>query len=443
MSVFSSAMQRVESRTLETVRGTVALAVGLAIEADGFAAPLGAMATIKARHNGPVEAEVVGFRGRRTLLMPLGNARGIAGGDPVELKHARARVPAGESLLGRVVDALGNPMDGLPRPSNTVMRDVFADPPDAMSRPPIHERISTGVRAIDSMFTCGRGQRVGLFAGSGVGKSSLMGMITRFSDADAIVLCLVGERGRELRDFLDKDLGEEGRKRACVVCATSDQPPLMRVRAAFSAHAIAEELRDQGKHVLLLVDSVTRLALAQREIGLSAGEPPTTRGFPPSVFAMLPRLVERAGMNERGSITAFYTVLVEGDDTNEPVADTVRGLLDGHIWLDRELANRGHFPAIRLDDSISRLMDTVAEPEHIELARRLRRLYTSYRRSEDLVRIGAYQKGASAELDEAIAKLPAIEEFLRQRRDEPSPFIDSLAGLKRVLEGDARKGRRA
>jgi flagellum-specific ATP synthase len=440
MSTFAAAIQRVQARGVESVRGTVTQSVGLAIEADGLAAPVGACARITTRDSRPVEAEVVGFRHGRSLLMPLEDARGVSGGDRVELVQFRAAVPAGESLLGRVLDALGRPMDGLPPPANTVQRPVFADTPDPMSRTPIHERMDTGVRAIDAMFTCGRGQRVGLFAGSGVGKSSLLGMITRFARADAIVLCLVGERGRELRDFLEHSLGEEGRRRAAVICATSDQPPLLRVRAAFAAHAVAEELRDRGRHVLLLMDSVTRLALAQREIGLAAGEPPTTRGFTPSVFAMLPQLMERAGTAENGSITAFYTVLVEGDDTNEPIADTVRGILDGHIWLDRDLANRGHFPAVRIDDSISRLMDAVATPEHLELARRLRRLHTTYRRSEDLIRIGAYQQGSSAELDQAIKLMPAIEDFLRQDTQTPADFGETVEALRKLMsDGKSRR----
>lgn len=434
MNIFAAARQRADSVSIDVVQGAVAQSVGLSIEAEGVSAPLGAMARITTRAGHAIETEIVGFRGRRSLLMPLSHPQGIAAGDQIRLHAPGARVPAGPSMLGRVVDAMGRPLDGLAAPRHTVMREVFADPQDPMKRPPIRDRIVTGVRAIDAMFTCGRGQRVGLFAGSGVGKSSLLGMITRFTDADAIVLCLVGERGRELRDFLDHDLGEEGRSRACVVCATSDATPLLRVRAAFAATAIAEQLRDEGRHVLLLVDSVTRLALAQREIGLAAGEPPTTRGFTPSVFALLPRLLERAGTSSKGSITAFYSVLVEGDDTNEPVADAVRGLIDGHIWLDRELANRGHFPAIRLDDSISRLMDAIADPQHMEYAIRLRRLYTAYRRSEDLVRIGAYTRGVSPELDEAIARMPAIEEFLRQPRGARCDFEESLSALRKVLE---------
>ncbi|MCC6574557.1 MAG: FliI/YscN family ATPase [Planctomycetes bacterium] len=434
MTIFAETINRLDGILLAAISGSVAQVIGLTIEADDFCVPVGALARIHRRHGaGSLEAEVVGFNHDRAILMPLGEGRGIARGDSIELVHARARVGVGEGLLGRVLDALGNPLDGKPAPVATASRDVFGSPPAAMKRPPITQPLTTGVRAIDGLFTCGRGQRVGLFSGSGVGKSSLMGMLTRNTDADVIVVCLVGERGRELRDFLDNDLGEAGLKRACVVCATSDQPPLIRVRAAFTATAIAEHFRDQGKNVLLLLDSVTRLALAQREIGLSAGEPPTTRGYPPSVFAMLPRLLERAGANERGTITAFYTVLVEGDDVNEPIADTVRGILDGHIWLSRDLANRGHFPAIRIDDSISRLMSSVTGEDHRALAARLRRMHATYRQSEDLINIGAYQRGSSADIDEAIAKMPAIRDFLQQKKDEKSTLPTTVQALTKSL----------
>ena len=434
MSLFLEAAHKVEGMMLAQVAGTVSQVVGLTIEADDFAVPVGALARIRLRHSRrDVEAEVVGFHHDHALLMPLGEARGISRGDPIELVHARAQIGVGDALLGRVLDALGNPLDGKPAPRTQAMAEVFASPPDAMKRPPIRQALTTGVRAMDGLFTCGRGQRVGLFAGSGVGKSSLLGMITRNTDADVIVLALVGERGRELRDFIENDLGEEGLRRAVVLCATSDQPPLLRVRAAFAAHAVAEYFRDRGRNVVLLLDSVTRLALAQREIGLSAGEPPTTKGYPPSVFTMMPRLMERAGTNERGSITAFYTVLVEGDDTNEPIADTVRGILDGHIWLDRNLANRGHFPAIRIDDSISRLMSAVAEKEHKELAARLRRVYTTYRQSEDLINIGAYQRGSNPEIDEAIALMPQIEAFLLQGLGEHVDMAATRQALGKAL----------
>ena len=437
MSLFTQAKERVTSLVPARVVGTIADVVGLTIEAADFAAPLGAMARIERRQGGALMAEIVGFRHGHTLLMPLGDMRGVSRGDSVELLLTQARVATGEGLLGRIVDALGRPLDGKSAPLLYTTREVFADAPAAMGRPPIRKPLLTGIRAIDGLFTCGRGQRVGLFAGSGVGKSTLMGMLCRNSDADAMVVCLVGERGRELRDFIEHSLGAEGLARSVVVCATSDEPPLLRVRSAFAATAIAESLRDQGRHVLLLMDSVTRLAMAQREIGLSAGEPPTTKGYPPSVFAMLPRLLERAGNAEKGSITAFYTVLVDGDDVNEPIADALRGILDGHLWLSRELANRGHFPAIRVDDSISRLMADVTQPEHQTLATRLRRLFTLHRQNEDLVNIGAYHRGSNAELDEAITLMPKMLAFLAQRKDEKCLWPQTLEALRQATASGA------
>jgi FliI/YscN family ATPase len=311
---------------------------------------------------------------------------------------------------------------------------LYQDPPNPMDRPRIHEPMPTGIRAIDGLLTCAKGQRLGIFSGSGVGKSTTLGMIARYCHADVIVVGLVGERGREVREFIEKDLGEEGRKRSVVVCATSDQSALVRLKAAFTATAIAEYFRDEGKSVLLMMDSLTRLAMAQREIGLSAGEPPTTKGYPPSVFAIMPRLLERAGLGPKGSITALYTVLVEGDDVNEIVSDTVRGILDGHIWLSRRLAGMAHFPAIDVLESISRSMPDVVTRDHLEQSMTLKRLLATYVENEDLITVGAYVRGSSPEIDVAIAMREAIQEFLRQGTQDHSPFAETLSRLAGLVD---------
>lgn len=437
MSVLSAIRSGTQSLQTYVVSGTVVESVGLSLEAEGLSAPVGALALLESGE----QAEVVGFRDERAILMLLDESRGIKPGAKIHLLENSPCFRVGDSLLGRIVDPLGKPMDSKPVPSDLQDWPLFSKPPEALSRPPIRAALTTGVRAIDGLFTCGRGQRIGLFAGSGVGKSSLMGMITRYSDADIIVVCLVGERGREVREFIENDLGEEGMKRAVVVCATSDRPPLQRVRAAAAAHSTAEYFRAQGKHVVLLVDSVTRLALAQREIGLSTGEPPTTRGYPPSVFTMMPKLLERAGATDSGSITAFYTVLVEGDDTNEPVADTLRGILDGHIWLDRNLANKGHYPAIRIDDSISRLASSVCSDEHLDLARQVRQVVASYNQNEDLISIGAYQRGSNPEIDDAIGRMPAVREFLQQKQTEHVSLDETIQHLREAMKGKADGGK--
>jgi flagellum-specific ATP synthase len=328
----------------------------------------------------------------------------------------------GDQLLGRVIDAHGNAIDGRPQPSLSQRTAFHRQAPHPCTRPRIDAPLSTGIRAIDGMMTCGRGQRVGIFAGSGVGKSVSLGMMARYTDADVIVIALIGERGREVNEFIERDLGPEGRKKSVVVVATSNEPALVRVHAASTATAIAEHFRDQGKDVLLLVDSLTRFALAQREIGLAAGEPPTTRGYPPSVFALLPKLVERAGRTPEGSITAFYTVLVEGDDPNEPVADAVRGLLDGHIWLSRKIASKNHYPAIDVLESLSRLMPEVASDEHRQAATLLRELMAAHRDHEDLISIGAYRKGANPAVDLAVEMQQEINAMLRQRVEERAGY---------------------
>ncbi|MED4566196.1 FliI/YscN family ATPase, partial [Bacillus atrophaeus] len=328
-----------------------------------------------------------------------------------------------------VIDAFGEPLDGklLPKGLSPVSTDQA--PPNPMKRPPIREKMAVGVRSIDSLLTVGKGQRIGIFAGSGVGKSTLMGMIAKQTEADLNVIALVGERGREVREFIEKDLGPEGLKRSIVVVATSDQPALMRLKAAYTATAIAEYFRDKGQNVMFMMDSVTRVAMAQREIGLAAGEPPTTKGYTPSVFAILPRLLERTGANEQGTITAFYTVLVDGDDMNEPIADTVRGILDGHIVLDRALANKGQFPAVNVLKSISRVMSNISAPHHLDAANKFRELLSTYQNSEDLINIGAYKRGSSREIDEAIQFYPQLIQFLKQGTEESSTLEESVAAL--------------
>jgi flagellum-specific ATP synthase len=362
--------------------------------------------------------EVIGFRTQTTLLYLFSGAAGVRRGDRARLERTTRTLRCGGALLGRVVDAHGRAIDGRPHPMLLGRVPLDREPPAAVERPRIREPLATGVHVIDSMLACGRGQRLGIFSGSGVGKSVLLGMMSRHTDADVIVIGLIGERGREVNEFLERDLGPEGMARSVVVVATSNEPALTRVRAAFTATAIAEYFRDKGRHVLLLMDSVTRFAMAQREIGLAAGEPPTTRGYPPSMFSLLPRLVERAGQTRTGSITAFYSVLVEGDDENEPVADTVRGLLDGHIWLSRKIAARGQFPAVDVLTSISRLMNDVATPEHRDAAQVIRRLLSAHAEHEDLLSIGAYRRGSNRVVDAAVDMRESIEEFFQQQVDQ-------------------------
>ncbi|MCU0306374.1 MAG: FliI/YscN family ATPase [Thermoleophilia bacterium] len=415
------------------MNGRVAELIGLVVEARGPEASVGERCEIQVGGRRwkvpPVDAEVVGFRHGRTLLMPLGEARGIGPGQVVTASGATLRVEVGDGLLGRVLDGLGRPIDGRPAPPPESRRPVEAAAPDPLGRPPIRTALSLGVRAIDGLMPCGKGQRMGIFAGSGVGKSTLMGMMARRTEADVNVIALVGERGREVREFIEHDLGPEGLARSVVVVATSDQPALVRIKAAFTATAIAEHFRDRGNDVLLLMDSVTRLAYAQREVGLAIGEPPATRGYTPSVFAMLPRLLERAGTTERGTITGLYTVLVEGDDMNEPVADAVRGILDGHIVLSRELAHRFHYPAIDVLASVSRLAPQLLPRDVLLRTGRVRELLAAYRRAEDLISIGAYVPGSDPVVDEARAKMAALTAFLQQTVEEPYRLEDTFGAL--------------
>ncbi|MBE3580485.1 MAG: flagellar protein export ATPase FliI [Thermoanaerobacteraceae bacterium] len=413
--------------------GKITRVTGLTLEARGLKAAIGEVCHIYNNGRSPVVAEVVGFRENVTLLMPLGELEGIGPGCRVMATGQGLKVTVGRGLLGRVLDGLGRPLDG-GRPVAGTGYPINNSPPQPLERQPIQEILTTGIKAIDALLTCGLGQRVGIFAGSGVGKSTLLGMIARHSTADINVIALIGERGREVRDFLEDNLGEEGLKRSVVVVATSDQPALVRIKGAFVATAIAEYFRDQGLKVLLMMDSLTRLCMAQREVGLAIGEPPTTRGYTPSVFALLPRLVERAGNSSRGSITGLYTVLVEGDDFNEPVADAVRGLLDGHIVLSRQLAARNHYPAIDVLASLSRLMPEITPARQRELAGRLRDLLAAYAEAADLIEIGAYQAGSNPRVDAALKYYDAIQAFLRQDKEEYFSYEETMEFLASALK---------
>jgi flagellum-specific ATP synthase len=416
--------------------GRVGDLIGLILEATGLEAEVGALCHVeRGRNRVPLPAEVVGFRRDRTLLMPLGDMQGIGPGKRVTTTGLPFRVGVGDGLLGRVLDSLGTPIDGGEPIEARRAMSTMAAPPDPMRRPAITDRVALGVRALDTLVPCGRGQRLGIFAGSGVGKSSLLGMIARATAADVNVICLVGERGREVREFIERDLGEEGLARSVVVVATSDQPALVRIKAALTATTIAEHFRDQGRDVLLMMDSVTRFAMAQREVGLAIGEPPATRGYTPSVFALLPKLLERSGTSDRGSITGLYTVLVDGDDFNEPIADAVRSILDGHVVLSRDLAHRGHYPAVDVLASVSRVAPHVMPAELQQAGLEVRRLLAAHRDKEDLIAIGAYQEGTDPLTDRAVAKRPAIDAFLRQAGDEPSTLEEADRALLELAEG--------
>jgi len=404
--------------------------VGLLVESNGPQARIGEVCELRRGDGTPVPVEIVGFRDGKLLSVPLGDTAGIRPGDRIVARGGVLSMPAGEALLGRVIDGLGEPIDG--RGPLRVRGRALLKPPsmNPLARESITRPIGTGVRAIDGLLTCGRGQRVGLFGGSGVGKSTLLGMMARGTEADVVVVGLIGERGREVRSFLEHDLGPRGRERSVVVVSTSDSPPLARLRAAYSATAIAEAFRSQGKHVLLMMDSITRFAMAQREVGLAAGEPPTAKGYPPSAFARLPGLLERAGaVRGEGSITAFYTVLVEGDDQNEPVADSVRAILDGHIVLSRDLAARNHYPAIDILHSVSRTMPDVTTADHRKRAGAVRDWLATLRDSEDLVSVGAYVPGSNPRIDGALARREAISKLLCQPADTAERLADALNAL--------------
>ncbi len=433
---FSRARRDLDELNPVRVSGRVTDVIGLVVEATGPGAPVGSVCTIGGSRDEPgaptIPAEVVGFRAGRVLLAPLGDLAGVAPGSRVTLVRERPLVRVGDAMLGRILDGLGAPLDRGGPLDCRAEYPLYGQRMNPLDRTPIREPLDLGIRAINALLTCGRGQRLGIFAGSGVGKSALLGMMARYTRAEVNVIALVGERGREVREFIERDLGD-AIGHSIVVVATSDQPPLVRIRGAFFASAIAEYFRDQGKDVLLMMDSLTRVAMAQREVGLSVGEPPAARGYTPSVFALLPKLLERAGTGRQGSITGLYTVLVEGDDMNEPIADTARSLLDGHVVLSRKLASDNHYPAIDVLASVSRVMLDITSPAQQTHAGKVRSWLSTYREAEDLIQIGAYTRGASPTIDEAINRLPAITAFLRQALGEPASLADAERALEAVV----------
>ena len=417
--------------------GKVAKVVGLTIESIGPMAKLNDLCLIRSNSAaGVVKAEVVGFRDDRVLLMPYDNVEGVGLGSWVENTGAPLQVPVSEELLGLTLDGVGEPMNADGLGADCAHYSVEAAPPDPLSRKIIDEVLTLGVKAVDGLLTIGKGQRIGIFAGSGVGKSTLMGMFARNTKADINVIALIGERGREVREFIERDLGEEGMRRSVVVVATSDKPALIRKKAAQTATAIAEYFRDQGKDVLLMMDSLTRFSMAQREIGLASGEPPVSRGYPPSVYAQMPKLLERAGNSARGSITGLYTVLVDGDDFNEPITDTARGILDGHIVLSRQMAQKNHYPAIDILQSISRVMSSIITKEHKVAAGKMKQVLATYQEAEDLINIGAYKAGSNPDIDFAIDKIRAVNAFLQQQTDEKFTFEESLQQMLDIFSED-------
>lgn len=427
---FDKYFQAIERAEMVKVIGKVVQVVGLIIEAQVGGVSVGDLCSIRVeKENRDAFAEVVGFKESRVLLMPLGSTSGISPGAQVTAAGRPLMVKTGFDLLGRVLGGLGEPIDGKGPVVGEEERPLDADPPDPVKRPRVTEVMRVGVRAIDGLLTIGRGQRIGIFAGSGVGKSTVMGMIARNAEADVNVICLVGERGREVRDFIEESLGDEGLRKSVVIVATSDQPPLIRMKAAFVATAIAEFFRDRGKKVILMMDSVTRFAMSQRDIGLAAGEPPTTKGYTPSVFALLPRLMERSGTSVVGSITAFYTILVEGDDFNEPIADHARSILDGHIILSRDLAARNHYPAIDVPHSVSRIMTNLVSDDHKAAAGKLREVLARYTEAEDLINIGAYVKGSNPKIDYALTKIDEVNNFLKQGTFEKVAYEETVSRL--------------
>jgi len=434
----SSAIDQIDPLTRY---GKVSQIVGLVVESIGPAdVALGELCILGDPQSDALRAEVIGFRGKRVLLMPLGEIEGIRPGTHVFPTRTPLCIPVGHSLQGRILDGLGQPIDGAGQIHAEDHRNIHSPPPDPLSRRRVQDSLGTGVRALDGMVSCGKGQRMGIFAGSGVGKSTLLGMIARNSDADVNVISLVGERGKEVLDFIEDSLGPDGLRRSVIIVATSDQPALIRLKAAFVATTIAEYFRDQGKNVMLMMDSLTRVAMAQREIGLAAGEPPTTRGYTPSVFALLPRLLERVGMTKQGSITGLYTVLVEGDDMDEPIADASRAILDGHLVLSRRLASRGHYPPIDVMESISRVMKDVVSPAHWDAAMEIKAMMAAYNEAEDLINIGAYARGSNPQIDRALGFVEPVGDFLRQRAEEGDSFDRHVQRLMGIMAAEAPMG---
>lgn len=426
-------LNKIKNKSTMLLKGRVTKVVGLVIESSGPSVIVGELCHIIAFDNKIIKAEVVGFRDDAVLLMPLGEVAGIGSGCEVIASGKALSVPVGYSLLGRVLDALGNPIDGKGDILEELHYPINKEPPPPLSRQLIRQKLSVGVRAIDGLLTFGNGQRMGIMAGSGVGKSTLLGMIARNTEADINVIALIGERGREVKEFVEKDLGEEGLKRSVVIVATSDQPALSRIKGALTATAIAEFFRDEGKNVILMMDSVTRFAMAQREVGLTVGEPPATRGYTPSVFALLPKLLERTGPSANGNITGIYTVLVDGDDMNEPIADTVRSILDGHIVLSRSIAAKNHYPAIDVLASVSRVMFEIAEKDHWDAAQQIRKTLAVYKESEDLINIGAYVSGSNPNIDNAIKHIDKVNNFLIQSVYEQQEFEETISDMKNLF----------
>jgi len=415
-------------------KGKVDKVIGMSIEAVGVTARIGEICKIYMPNGTYILSEVVGFRDDKVVIVPYDDISGISPGSNIEATKDFLQINVGDGLKGRILDGLGRPMDDLGELKNTKKYSVKGTPSNPLKRPRINERINMGVKAMDGLLTCGIGQRMGIFSGSGVGKSTLLGMIAQNVEADINVIALIGERGREVKEFIERDLGEEGMKRSVLVVATSDQPAMVRLESAFVATAIAEYFRDCGKKVILLMDSLTRFAMAQREIGLATGEPPVARGYTPSVYSMMPKLLERSGNFDTGSITALYTVLVEGDDTNEPISDTVRGIVDGHIVLSRTIAMRNHYPAIDILASISRVMNDIVSEEHLQLANKIRKIMALYYQNFDLISIGAYKSGNNPELDEAIVRIEKINDFLTQTKSEAFDYEETIGLMKKVLD---------
>ena len=424
----------VESANPIRLNGKVTQVVGLVIEGHCPETSVGAICEVRPKDGEPIPAEVVGFRDNKTLLMPLGELRGVGLDSLIAVRRDKASLRVGPGLLGRVIDGLGNPIDEKGPLHLVDEYPIYAAPVNPMKRPPIRKPLDLGIRSINGLLTCGQGQRVGIMAGSGVGKSTLLGMIARYTEADVNVIALIGERGRELREFVEKDLQEQGLHKSVVVVATSDQPPLVRMRGAYLATTIAEYFKDQGKKVLLMMDSATRFAMAMREVGLAIGEPPTTKGYTPSVFAALPKLLERTGNFQEGSITGLYTVLVEGDDFNEPISDAMRSILDGHIVLSRDLAARNIYPPIDLLASASRVMGDVTEEYHRKLAGKFKESLATYRQSEDLINIGAYKAGSNPAIDNAIKKIDAMTAYQKQAIDDPVTLAESVEQMQQIFE---------